>query len=73
MVAGVVKKNAISKKGKKMKTKTCKWEHIVDSYNDYYETECGESYCIDNTYDLKENKIKYCPYCGGKIKEVKSE
>ena len=54
-----------------MKTKTCKWEHIVDSYNDYYETECGNDFCLCNDETLEENKMRYCPYCGGRIKEEK--
>ena len=48
----------------------CEWSNDKDY--EYYETSCSEAYClIDGT--LTENKHLYCPYCGGKIKELNNE
>ena len=45
----------------------CEWTNDEDY--EYYETSCGEAYSlIDGT--LAENKHLYCPFCGGKIKEL---
>ena len=42
----------------------CEWKY--DDMGDYYETACKHAYCLaDGT--LKDNKHKYCPYCGGLI------
>lgn len=47
----------------------CKWEY--DDMHDYYDTECDEAFtCIEG--DLKDNKIKFCPFCGKEINEVKT-
>jgi len=47
--------------------KNCKWTYDEDHC--YYDTNCGKSYgLIDGT--LKENSHIYCPYCGGKIREL---
>lgn len=53
------------------KDKVCKWE-VMDKWEQSgdYNTSCGESFsCTDG--DRKENSMRYCPYCGGKIKEDK--
>ena len=43
---------------------SCEWTY--DDIDDYYETACKNAYClVDGT--LKDNKHKYCPYCGGLI------
>ena len=45
----------------------CKWTFDIDS--EYYDTECGEVHYF--TADgIKENKFKFCPYCGRKIEEI---
>jgi len=42
------------------------YEWTYDEMDDYYETACKNAYCLaDGT--LKDNKHKYCPYCGGLI------
>ena len=47
------------------KEKVCKWKY--DEAYDFWDTACEESFClIEGT--LKDNKMKYCPYCGGRIK-----
>jgi hypothetical protein len=44
---------------------TCKWERM-DHDSDCYETSCGQAFCLtDGT--PKENKFKFCSYCGRKI------
>lgn len=48
--------------------KQCKYRSVMDGQ--YYETSCKNVLCFI-TGDIKENKYKYCPYCGKKIKEVK--
>ena len=46
--------------------KICVWEY--EENEDYYETSCGEAWCFTEG-NCKENKCRYCPYCGKKIKE----
>lgn len=48
-------------------SKICLWIWDDDGF---YSTECGQTFWF-NTGDIKENKFKFCPYCGGKIKEAK--
>ena len=48
----------------------CEWVYVDNDW-DYWETECGEAFDLGNSDTLEENKIKYCPFCGKKIKEVK--
>jgi len=48
--------------------KTCKWKY--DDIYSIYETSCNEAQYFTNG-DIKENRYKYCPYCGKKIKEAK--
>jgi len=61
----------ISKGAKPMSEEgNCEWTY--DENHCYYDTNCGKAYgLIDGT--LKENSHIYCPYCGGKIKELNSE
>jgi len=46
----------------------CKWKLIENDC--YYETECKEAQYFD-TGNIKDNKYKFCPYCGGKICNLK--
>ena len=48
--------------------KVCEWT-FQDS-DCYYDSDCGEGWCFE-VGDLKENKVKFCPFCGKKVKEVK--
>lgn len=41
----------------------CEWIHINSNLLYHYKTSCG-------TEDLFDNKYKFCPYCGKKIKVV---
>ena len=47
----------------------CTWS--LDDDNGVYETSCGGLWYFD-TGDIKDNECKFCPYCGGKIKETQS-
>ena len=49
------------------KVKPCVW--IWDEYHDAYDTSCGEDFCLTDGENLKENKIKFCCFCGKPIKE----
>lgn len=35
----------------------------------YYDTGCGKAWSFE-TGDIKENGVKFCPFCGGRIQEV---
>jgi hypothetical protein len=53
----------------------CDWEEIEDYDGDLiYETSCGNTWQFIEG-NLEYNKIKYCPFCGGKIMiyEIKGE
>ncbi len=42
----------------------CEWKW--DDVDDYWETGCGNAYCIIEGTPT-ENKMKFCPYCGGAL------
>lgn len=46
--------------------KYCIW--IYDDCCCFWETKCGEGYCV-NCGTPKDNKIKFCPFCGKEILE----
>ncbi len=47
--------------------KECEWECTGEEYGDMWATQCGGLWqFIDD--GPKENKTKFCPYCGRKIK-----
>lgn len=51
-----------------MAEQRCEWKY--DDIDNCYETACRHAYClIEGT--LADNDHHYCPYCGGKIKQVK--
>ena len=52
---------------KPKKAKMCVWENGI---NNYWETDCLNLYVFANGTP-KENKMKFCPFCGGKIREGK--
>ena len=45
----------------------CFWEY--NEWDDYFETGCGECFCIEAGI-LKDNKFRFCIYCGKEIEEV---
>jgi len=47
--------------------KKCKWTH--DEFADCWDTECGEAFCLMEGTP-KDNKMKYCPYCGKQIVDI---
>ena len=55
-----------------MENDYCIWEMNDINEYDYYNTSCGNSFSLNNDATLKENKIKYCPFCSKEIKEVKN-
>ena len=47
-------------------SKFCMWRNI--KWGGFYDTECGDWHCFE-VDGIKENKFKFCPYCGKRIKE----
>lgn len=47
--------------------KPCKWSH--DDTHDKWDTSCGEAWQF-NDGDLSENRLVYCPFCGGRVAEA---
>ncbi len=47
-----------------MKNETCEWKEDCDAP---HETQCDNLFEFTND-GVKENKFKFCPYCGGEIK-----
>lgn len=54
------------------KTKSCPWEY--DDNYDFWETGCGEEFCLDDGTP-GDNKMRYCYHCGKsiKLKEVNDD
>jgi hypothetical protein len=50
--------------------KTCQW--VLSDSGDFYDTECGGAQCFISD-GVRENKYKFCPYCGGKIVDRKGK
>jgi len=48
--------------------KWCVWTY--DENHDTWDTACGEAFCFTDG-GPKENRIRFCGYCGKKLKEVK--
>lgn len=49
-----------------MKDKPCVWTENEDGY---WETKCGEEFILE-TGTPKENEMKFCCFCGKKLKQV---
>lgn len=47
----------------------CDWR--PDGEYEYYETSCGNCFCVEGT--PAENEMKFCPYCGKPLREVKAD
>ena len=45
--------------------KDCKWSQDIN--DEYYDSECGLAWQMMNDDSLEDNKMNYCPKCGGKI------
>lgn len=53
-----------------MKDKLCVWKEIVEMFGCFYwATSCGKVWSF-NMGTPKENDMKYCCFCGKKIKQV---
>lgn len=50
----------------KAKKKLCKWVH--DEEHEKWDTACGEAFCFIED-GPKENKMRFCCYCGGELIE----
>ena len=54
---------------KLVEEETCAWAEETNDDYDCWTTECGNRFeIIDGTPG--ENRMKFCPYCGGKINEL---
>jgi len=51
------------------KSNTCAWKMVDSDYN-IWETDCGESFVLEDGTP-KENKLRYCCFCGRKLIEEK--
>ncbi len=53
------------------KDENCIWKYDGVDGDDIWETSCGKTFCtVDGS--LEDNQFKFYPYCGGEIKEKKS-
>ena len=43
----------------------CKW--VYEHVGWYYTTECGQTWSFESG-GIKDNNVKFCPFCGGRIK-----
>lgn len=46
---------------------SCVWVHETDCFDDYYEASCGYLFQLSNDGSLAENRMNYCPKCGGRL------
>ena len=62
---------ALAEERRRVSERECVWTMIDDGDDQHYETTCNEAYyLIDGTLD--ENRHRYCPYCGGKIRQAQT-
>jgi len=54
------------------RTATCNWEQDNDTEWNLWETDCGESFHIEEGTP-KENNMNYCCYCGKKLVEKRAK
>lgn len=48
----------------------CVWTDESTEWESWYSTACGEGFYFEDG-GISENKFKFCPYCGFRIKEKK--
>jgi hypothetical protein len=46
---------------------TCTWIYCEDY--DFWDTECGEAFCLTDGLSPTECAMKFCPFCGKSIAE----
>lgn len=62
-----------AKRIEELENHTCQWTYVDDPFgDDVWESACGETWCFVEG-DLKDNRVRYCQGCGGKIEELKGE
>ena len=54
---------------KRKKKKVCVWKHDDWDETDSFETSCDQEFLLTEG-GLKDNQIKYCPFCGKTIEEL---
>lgn len=50
----------------------CEWSIEEPDYDETYFTSCGNAFYFTDG-NIKENHVKFCPYCGKPIKEISRE
>jgi len=48
--------------------KVCTW--VYDDNLDYWDTLCEKGWCFTEGTP-KQNRMKFCPFCGDKLKQIK--
>ena len=48
----------------------CEWTY--NSFDDMYDTKCGEGFFFE-TGNIEENNMRFCPFCGNRIKAIYEE
>ena len=48
--------------------KPCIWQQDLDDEWNNWNTECGETYCLE-AETPKKNKMNFCCYCGKRLEE----
>ena len=55
------------------KSEPCRWTIPNDTYDgDVYEPECGADPWEFNDGGPVENKMRFCPFCGRRLKQTKA-
>lgn len=49
----------------------CEWQEDSDDYEGTYATSCGKAFEF-NEGTVSENGVRFCPFCGGFIREPKN-
>lgn len=46
----------------------CEWS--FDYTHEKWDTTCGEAFILSNDATIEENNMRFCPFCGGHIREA---